>query len=113
MDGRSSSATFVRGHASERRSSIAPSDCPARAHPIRDVVADGNIGQQIFESPSVFNFYKPEYQPTGPLIDADLYSPEAELGTAPYVPASLSSDAHDARHPRVWPVAPGAVVADG
>ena len=42
-------------------------------------------GQMVFQSPTVFNFYKPEYQPTGPVIDSDLYAPEAELATAPWI----------------------------
>ena len=41
------------------------------------------IGQQVFQSPSVFNFYKPEFQASGAIIAAELASPEAELSTAP------------------------------
>ena len=44
-----------------------------------------HMGQNIFQSPTVFNFYKPEYQPIGPVIGSDLVSPEAELGTAPWI----------------------------
>ena len=36
-------------------------------------------------SPSVFNFYLPEFQPAGPIADAGLVSPEAELATTPLV----------------------------
>mmetsp|Transcript_34397 Transcript_34397/g.94802 ORF Transcript_34397/g.94802 Transcript_34397/m.94802 type:complete len:1606 (+) Transcript_34397:291-5108(+) len=43
------------------------------------------IGMQAHESPSVFNFYLPEYVPAGRAASAGLVSPEAELGTAPYL----------------------------
>ena len=43
------------------------------------------IGQAAFESPSVFNFYLPEYQPVGPIADAGLVAPEAQLLSAPYI----------------------------
>eukprot|EP00966_Prymnesium_polylepis_P316352 7309814-Prymnesium_polylepis.1 len=36
-------------------------------------------------SPTVFNFYDPLYQPEGPISEAGLISPEAELGTGPFV----------------------------
>ena len=42
-----------------------------------------SIGQQIFYSPTVFNFFLPDYQPTGPVIQSNLFSPEAQLQTAP------------------------------
>ena len=35
--------------------------------------------QHPLSSPSVFNFFKPEYQPTGPLNDANLFAPEFQL----------------------------------
>ncbi len=41
------------------------------------------IGQQIFQSPSVFNFFRPEFQASAAILAADLASPEAELSTAP------------------------------
>ena len=41
------------------------------------------IGEQAFMSPSVFNFYLPEFQPLGPVLDAGLVSPEAEIRTGP------------------------------
>jgi cullin-associated NEDD8-dissociated protein 1 len=43
------------------------------------------IGQNAFLSPSVFNYYLAEYEPTGPLEKAKLVSPEAELSTAPLI----------------------------
>jgi len=43
------------------------------------------LGQSPFNSPSVFNYYLAEYEPTGPLEKAKLVSPEAELSTAPLI----------------------------
>mmetsp|Transcript_20151 Transcript_20151/g.41987 ORF Transcript_20151/g.41987 Transcript_20151/m.41987 type:complete len:2123 (-) Transcript_20151:67-6435(-) len=42
------------------------------------------IGQQIWKSPTVFNFYEPYYVPPQ-LVEHRLSSPEAELLNAPYV----------------------------
>jgi uncharacterized protein (DUF1800 family) len=39
------------------------------------------IAQSPFDSPSVFNFYLPDYQPLGEVQDRDLYSPEFEITT--------------------------------
>ena len=36
-------------------------------------------------SPTVFNFYDPLYQPEGPVAETGLLSPEAELGTGPFI----------------------------
>ena len=52
----------------------------------REVAADDmadKVGQAFMEQPSVFNFYLPEYRPAGPVGDASLVSPEAQLATAP------------------------------
>lgn len=46
---------------------------------------DDKVGQQCHWSPSVFNYYLPEYQPSGRVASAGLVSPEAQLGTAPTV----------------------------
>jgi hypothetical protein len=46
---------------------------------------DNSIGQQAFKSPSVFNFYLPDYSPAGPLARASLYAPEAEILTTPFM----------------------------
>lgn len=48
------------------------------------------IGQQVFESPTVFNFFEPDYQPVGPIISSNLVSPEAQLGTAPFIVGLLN-----------------------
>lgn len=36
-------------------------------------------GQRPLASPSVFNFFQPDYQPLGPVVDADLVAPEFQL----------------------------------
>ena len=41
------------------------------------------IGMQAYESPGVFNFYLPEYQPAGVISDAGLYAPETQIMTGP------------------------------
>jgi cullin-associated NEDD8-dissociated protein 1 len=48
------------------------------------------IGQQVFQSPSVFNFYKPEFQASGAILAAELASPEAELSTTPFLVGFLN-----------------------
>jgi len=41
------------------------------------------IGMAPYQSPTVFNFYLPEFVPAGPLTRAELVSPESQLLTAP------------------------------
>jgi cullin-associated NEDD8-dissociated protein 1 len=48
------------------------------------------IGQWSFNSPSVFSFFLPEYQPPGKVLDNGLVAPEAELGTAPLLVGFLN-----------------------
>lgn len=43
---------------------------------------DEAVSQGILASPSVFNFYLPEYQPNGPIADADLFAPEYQIHTS-------------------------------
>ncbi len=38
--------------------------------------------QILFRSPSVFNFFLPDYQPPGPMADAGLYGPEFQIMTS-------------------------------
>lgn len=38
--------------------------------------------QHVMSSPSVFNFYLPDFQPNGPILDADLVAPEFQLHTS-------------------------------
>jgi hypothetical protein len=44
-----------------------------------------DIGMEAFKSPSVFNFYQPDFSPSGALADAGLYAPEAGLATTPFL----------------------------
>ena len=48
------------------------------------------IGQQAFESPSVFNFFSHSYAPHGPIRYSRLDAPEAEIATTPYYMGFLS-----------------------
>ncbi|MEO1712630.1 MAG: DUF1800 family protein, partial [Bacteroidota bacterium] len=43
---------------------------------------DEAVSQGILASPSVFNFYLPEFQPNGPIADADLFAPEFQIHTS-------------------------------
>lgn len=52
-----------------------------------DLKSDLNdvIGQRVFSSPSVFNFFTADYSPEGSVQDAGLVAPEGQLQTLPYV----------------------------
>lgn len=63
----------------------------ARTYLISDNSAPVNFGQRPLSSPTVFNFFLPDYQPSGPIRDADLYAPEFQIITA--VTAIASADA--------------------
>jgi len=63
---------------------------PAREYPIDDSSAPVNFGQRPLSSPTVFNFFLPDHQPTGLIADADLYAPEFQILTA--VTAIASAD---------------------
>lgn len=39
------------------------------------------FAQSPFDSPSVFNFYLPDYQPLGDILERDIYAPEFEINT--------------------------------
>jgi uncharacterized protein (DUF1800 family) len=41
-----------------------------------DFSSSENLGQNPLKAPSVFNFYAPDFSPTGPLATAGLYGPE-------------------------------------
>jgi uncharacterized protein (DUF1501 family)/uncharacterized protein (DUF1800 family) len=49
------------------------------------------IGMEAFNAPSVFGFYLPEHRPDGPVTDAGLVAPEAQLSTSPIMIAYLNS----------------------
>tara|TARA_B110000091_G_C13676270_1_gene415879 strand:- start:8 stop:844 length:837 start_codon:yes stop_codon:yes gene_type:complete len=48
------------------------------------------IGMNPFQSPSVFSYYLPEYQPPGQILENGLVAPEAQLNTAPYLVTLLN-----------------------
>ena len=48
---------------------------------LMDLIDD--IGMNVFQSPSVFNFYQPDYQPRGPVARAELFAPEARIAAGP------------------------------
>jgi uncharacterized protein (DUF1800 family) len=62
----------------------------ARTYPIDDASAPVNFGQRPLSSPTVFNFFLPDHQPTGPITDAGLFAPEFQIITA--VTAIASAD---------------------
>ena len=43
------------------------------------VQLNNHLGQQTLASPTVFNFYLPDYQPNGPIGDANLVAPEFQI----------------------------------
>jgi len=49
------------------------------------------LSQQPYAAPSVFNFFKPNFQPVGSLVTTGLYAPESELLTSPRIMAFLDS----------------------
>lgn len=49
------------------------------------------LGQQVFESPSVFSFFLPEYTPPGVIGNAGLVSPEMQVATSTKVMGWLNS----------------------
>ena len=51
---------------------------------------ENTIGEMAHLAPDVFSFFKPEYSPPGPLADAGLVGPEAQLFTAPKVISLLN-----------------------
>jgi len=54
----------------------------ASSWPIGDGGAPVDFGQRPLSSPTVFNFFLPDYQPTGEIADAGLYAPEFQIITA-------------------------------
>jgi len=44
-------------------------------------VTESTLGQYPLSSPSVFNFYLPDYQPPGPIGNAGLFGPEFQIQT--------------------------------
>lgn len=57
-----------------------------------------NLYQHPMESPSVFNFFLPDYQPLGPIADLDLVAPEFQLFNS----ASALSHVNASHHWGLW-----------
>jgi uncharacterized protein (DUF1800 family) len=53
----------------------------AGTYPISDGGAPDDFGQRPVSSPTVFNFFLPDHQPTGLIADAGLYAPEFQIVT--------------------------------
>jgi cullin-associated NEDD8-dissociated protein 1 len=51
---------------------------------------EGKVGMAPFMSPSVFNYYVSDFQSAGPVEDAALVSPEAQLSTTPLMVGYLN-----------------------
>ena len=49
---------------------------------IYDLGSSDSLGQSPLHAPSVFNFYHPDYSPSGPLGQAQLYGPEFEIANS-------------------------------
>lgn len=54
-----------------------------RLHVAFDLSFGSSVGQSVYESPTVFSFFLPEYMPSGAAYEAQLLSPEAQVATAP------------------------------
>jgi uncharacterized protein (DUF1800 family) len=54
----------------------------ASSFPISDFGASNSFGQRPLSSPSVFNFFLPDHQPSGDIADADLFAPEFQIISA-------------------------------
>lgn len=48
------------------------------------------VGMQVYQSPTVFNFYTPDFQPSGAVELAGLYSPESQLLVTPLLLSFLN-----------------------
>jgi uncharacterized protein (DUF1800 family) len=55
---------------------------PVQTYPISDPGAPSDFSQRPLSSPSVFNFFLPDHQPTGPIAAAGLYAPEFQIITS-------------------------------
>ena len=72
-------------------------DAPSRGGDLDLPSLISRLGEQPSDSPTVFNFYFPDYSPDGAVGSARLVSPEAQVMTAPTTIAmlnGLSSLAH-------------------
>jgi hypothetical protein len=58
---------------------------PADGKQITMEAMEKKIGQAPYRSPSVFNYYLPEFSPVGVIADHGLVAPESQLATAPFM----------------------------
>jgi uncharacterized protein (DUF1800 family) len=49
---------------------------------------DNGLGQGPYQSPTVFNFFHPEFSPPGPILSANAYGPEFEITTTTSIAAT-------------------------
>lgn len=67
------------------RHSVTPGILP---YTFSNGVNENSLGQYPLSSPTVFNFYLPDFQPAGPVGDAGLFAPEFQIHTAVYAVAT-------------------------
>ncbi|KAL7561156.1 hypothetical protein ACA910_011978 [Epithemia clementina (nom. ined.)] len=63
---------------------------PDSPFPILKKNIQETIGQMIYEAPSIFSFFLPEFQPSGRVANAGLMSPEAEVYSAPNIIGTMN-----------------------
>ncbi len=59
---------------------------------------DNMIGQGVMQAPSVFNFYLPDFSPSGPVREQGLVAPEFQLATENYVVNSAELLNHEIQY---------------
>ncbi|MEM7081925.1 MAG: DUF1800 family protein [Pseudomonadota bacterium] len=69
-----------------------------------------NLGQQALRSPSVFNFYQPDYSPPGLVREAGLVAPEFQLFVASIAQSTGKIIAFEAQNNGFW--GPGSMELD-
>lgn len=69
---------------------------------MNNTVTDSTVGLQMapFRQPTVFNWYQPDYAPSGPIADAGLVSPELQLANEPDVIRNLNYQHNFVRNSR-------------
>ncbi|RXK53424.1 DUF1800 domain-containing protein [Oleiharenicola lentus] len=78
-------------------------------------ISENTLGQFPLSSPSVFNFYLPDYQPAGPIGDAGLFAPEFQILNSVFgitTPNNLYNLIHTTAGGFSLDLAPQAAIAD-
>lgn len=78
-------------------------------------ISESTLGQFPFSSPSVFNFYLPDYEPPGPIGDAGLFGPEFQILNSVFgitTPNNLYNLIHTSAGGFSLDLAPQAALAD-